>query len=132
MIGITHAMADETATRYTPTEHVMIPLIKFPTRRSRMRMLSFILLLVLVILSIAFALLNAEPITINYFVGELTLPLSLLLFASLILGCVLSLLAQFKILLQYRYHIHALNKKLSISNKEINHLRVLPVRDVDP
>ncbi len=97
-----------------------------------MRMLSFILLLILVVLSIAFALLNAESVTLNYFVGEHTFPLSLLLFATLILGCVLSLLAQLKLLLQYRYKIHALKKKLSLSNQEINHLRVLPVRDVDP
>jgi lipopolysaccharide assembly protein A len=96
-----------------------------------MRMISFILLFALIILTISFALLNAQTVSINYFLGIKELPLSLLLLLALVLGCILCGLVQFKVLLKQRYEIHTLNKKIARLTQEVNNLRVLPVQDTE-
>lgn len=94
-----------------------------------MRLLSFLFLLALIILAICFALLNAEVVTVNFFFAKQTLPLSLLLLAALIIGCLLGFLAQIKVSVQYRYHTYALNKKINLLTQELNNLRAMPVKD---
>lgn len=94
-----------------------------------MRLLSTIFLFALIILAISFSLLNAEVVTVNYFFAKQQLPLSLLLLATLILGCLLGFLVQIKVALQYRYRNYALNKKNKLLNQELSNLRALPVKD---
>lgn len=94
-----------------------------------MRLLSSIFLIVLIILAISFALLNAEVVTVNYFFAKQQLPLSLLLLAALFIGCLLGFLVQIKVSIQYRYRNYALNKKNNLLNQELNNLRALPVKD---
>ena len=65
-----------------------------------MRIFSYILILVILIIGITFAILNHAPVTINYYVGQRTLPLSLLLTFSFVIGCLLGLLVGFWILLK--------------------------------
>jgi len=55
-----------------------------------MSFIVFIVTLLLSLLGISFALLNAEWITVNYYVGTLKLPISLLVLCSILLGIVLS------------------------------------------
>lgn len=51
-----------------------------------MRLLNGLLLLVVLIIVIVFACLNAEPVLFNYYLGSYTLPLSALLVAAFIIG----------------------------------------------
>lgn len=96
-----------------------------------MRIISSILLLILVFITILFALLNAQTVTVNYFLGTHTFALSLLLLWALLLGCLLCFLVQFKILLAQRYKIHQLNKKVALLTQEVNQLRTLPIQDTE-
>ncbi|MGA2655595.1 MAG: LapA family protein [Gammaproteobacteria bacterium] len=94
-----------------------------------MRLLSTIFLIALIILAISFSLLNAEVVTVNYFLGKQELPLSLVLLIALFIGCFLGFLVQLKISIQQRYQNHVLNKKINLLNQELNNLRALPVKD---
>ncbi len=94
-----------------------------------MRLLSSIFIIALILFAISFSLLNAELVTVNYFFAKQQLPLSLLLLAALILGCLLGFLVQIKVSIQYRYRNYALNKKINLLNQELNNLRAMPVKD---
>lgn len=94
-----------------------------------MRLLSSIFLLALVILVICFALLNAQTVTVNYFLAEREIPLSLLLLLALLLGCLLGFLVQLKVLLKHRYVQYQLNKKINLLNHEVSNLRALPIKE---
>lgn len=57
-----------------------------------MRILSVLLTLLLIIVGIAFAALNAKAIEINYLIGKSELPLAVVLLISFICGIVVSML----------------------------------------
>jgi putative membrane protein len=112
----------------------IIPITFAPTKSINkgyqiMRLLSTIFLIALIILAISFSLLNAEVVTVNYFLGKQELPLSLVLLIALFIGCFLGFLVQLKISIQQRYQNHVLNKKINLLNQELNNLRALPVKD---
>ncbi|MFA6037925.1 MAG: lipopolysaccharide assembly protein LapA domain-containing protein [Legionellales bacterium] len=94
-----------------------------------MRLLSSLFLIVLIILAISFALLNAEIVNVNYFFAKAQLPLSLLLLIALCVGCLLGFLAQVKVAITQRYRNHVLTKKNNLLNQELNNLRAMPVKD---
>lgn len=57
-----------------------------------MRIISYIILVIIVILGLSFALLNAEPVTLNYYIGTRQISLSLLLVLFLGVGVVFGLI----------------------------------------
>lgn len=57
-----------------------------------MRILSIVLTLLLIVVGIAFAALNAKAVEINYLIGETELPLALMLLISLISGILITML----------------------------------------
>ncbi|MCS5712021.1 lipopolysaccharide assembly protein LapA domain-containing protein [Candidatus Berkiella aquae] len=57
-----------------------------------MRIISLLLTLLLIIVGIAFAALNAKAVEINYLIGQTELPLAALLLISLIVGILISVL----------------------------------------
>ena len=62
---------------------VYVQLRKEPVR---MRIFTYLIVFILVIIGFAFACLNAESVTINYYLGQREIPLSLLLAAGLFIG----------------------------------------------
>lgn len=57
-----------------------------------MRLLNWLLFIVVMIVGIVFACLNAEPVSLHYYLGTQTFPLSALLVGSLIIGMLLGAL----------------------------------------
>lgn len=57
-----------------------------------MRIFGVVLTLLLIIIGIAFTALNAQSVEINYLIGEKALPLALILFVTLAVGVLLSVL----------------------------------------
>jgi putative membrane protein len=55
------------------------------------RIISYVLLLLILLLGLSFAALNADPVEISYYVGKSMTPLSLLLVYTLGLGILLGL-----------------------------------------
>jgi putative membrane protein len=93
------------------------------------RLVGLIVVLLLVGFGLSFALLNAEPVALDYYLGTASLPLSLALTLSLVLGAILGLLAASGILIRQRREIARLKRRLGQMEKELSELRKLPLRD---
>ncbi len=78
---------------------------------------------------IAFSAVNNVPVVINYYLGTLSLPLSVVVVLSIVFGLILGALAIFVVNLQLRYENRRLQKKLDVCEQEINSLRILPLTD---
>lgn len=93
------------------------------------RILSFILLLVIVLFGLSFAMLNADTVTLQFYLGQLDMPLSLALVLALILGAVLGVLAAAGVVLRQRRELHRLRRRTADAQKELEELRKLPLRE---
>lgn len=80
-------------------------------------------------MTVAFALLNAELVSINYLLGERQLPLSLLVILILLLGILLGIVLSFKAILHARLKTHSLSKQVADLRKEIDTIRAMPVKE---
>ncbi|VVC75936.1 Lipopolysaccharide assembly protein A [Aquicella siphonis] len=94
-----------------------------------MRILSYFFLLVIVLFGTTFAALNYESVTINYYLGQSTLPLSLLLVIVFALGCLIGMIVGFWMLIKSKISNYRLRQRLQMAEKEIDNLRAIPLQD---
>lgn len=93
------------------------------------RLLLLILFLLLLALGISFAVHNADPITLNYYFGSVTGPLSMVVVISLAVGAVLGVGTSLLLVFSQRRKVARLQRKLNTCEQEIRNLRHLPLRD---
>lgn len=93
------------------------------------RIMTIILFVIVLIIGAGFSAINLAPVDINYYLGALNLPLSIVIIAAIILGTLLGALALSTSILRLRYENRRLRKKLAISEQEIDSLRILPITD---
>jgi lipopolysaccharide assembly protein A len=94
-----------------------------------MRIISYFLLLIIVLFGMTFATLNSESVTINYYLGQSSLPLSLLLVLVFAGGCLVGMLVGFGLLIKSKLHNYRLRQRLNLAEKEIDNLRNIPLQD---
>lgn len=94
-----------------------------------MRLISYFFLLVIILFGMTFATLNSESVTINYYIGQSTLPLSLLLVLGFALGCLIGMLVGFGLLIRSKLSNYRLRQRLNLAEKEIENLRAIPLQD---
>lgn len=94
-----------------------------------MRILTYILLVLIIILGVSFAVLNGQAVTFNYYVGKHVMPLSLLLVLSFCVGSLLSLCVSLFIYFKQRISYYKLNQRFKLAEKEIENLRSMPIKD---
>lgn len=94
-----------------------------------MRIVSFFLLLVIVVFGMTFATLNSESVTINYYLDQSTLPLSLLLVIVFALGCLIGIIVGLWLLMKAKLANYRLRHRLKMAEKEIDNLRAIPLKD---
>jgi putative membrane protein len=82
-----------------------------------MRIFTYVIVLLIIVIGMSFALLNAELVTFNYYIGTAKLPLSLLLVCMLLLGCFLSLLAMTGFYIRMKNENRHLRHRLKLSEK---------------
>jgi uncharacterized membrane protein YciS (DUF1049 family) len=78
-----------------------------------MRFLYYIILLITIVIALTFASLNAEPVTLNYYIGTRTISLSLLLVLCLGVGIILGFLIALVPLLRLKHSNYLLKKQLN-------------------
>lgn len=93
------------------------------------KLLTLLLFALIFIISAAFAAFNMTEVSVNYYFGELTLPLSALLVLAIVFGVGLGMVMLVLSTLKLRYENRRLQHKLSVSEQEINSLRILPLKD---
>ncbi len=82
-----------------------------------MKILTYLFALFLIFFGISFSLLNSNEVSINYFVGTVTLPLAILVILSLILGLLLGLFFSFISILRHKARLFHLKRKLDLLEK---------------
>lgn len=93
------------------------------------RIMTIIIFVIVFAVGAAFSAINTNPVIINYYLGTLTAPLSVVMILSIVAGIILGAVAIFASTLRLRYENRRLNKKLDVSEQEINSLRILPIKD---
>jgi putative membrane protein len=93
------------------------------------RILSYIFLLIIIFFGISFAVLNADMVTINYYFGEVTLALSLLVVIVFASGCLLGMIVSLIWLIKIKISNYHLKQRLQAAEKEMTHLRTIPLQD---
>lgn len=94
-----------------------------------MRIITYIVLLIVILIGITFAILNPVDVTIHYYIGHRTLPLSLLLVAAFAIGSLLGLFVGFWLLVKIKIKNYRLRQRLKVAEKEIENLRAIPSRE---
>ncbi len=93
------------------------------------RIIYLFIFLVLVIFGIVFAVLNAEPVTLNYYFGSKQVALSLILVLAMIVGAILGVIASASMIISNRREVLKLRKSVELAEKEVTNLRAIPIRD---
>lgn len=86
-------------------------------------------ILVLLLLGIIFAILNAETVTLNYYFASRQIPLSLAIMLAMLLGALLGVFASIVVIMKSRRELSRLRKAVNIAEKEIANLRAIPIKD---
>ena len=77
----------------------------------------------------AFSAVNNTPVNIQYYLGTITMPISIVVIVSLVIGITIGALAIFSGSLQLRYENRCLQKKIGLREQELDSLRILPIKD---
>ena len=80
-----------------------------------MRIISYFFLIVIILFGMTFATLNSESVTINYYLGQSTLPLSLLLVIVFALGCLVGMVVGFWLLIKAKITNYRITSKIEFS-----------------
>lgn len=97
-----------------------------------MKQLSAVLFLVLVgLFGLSFAVLNPQPVTIDYYFGASQAPLALLLALALAAGALLGAAAMAARVWAAERQVQRLKRRVAIGETEIRNLRQIPLKDAD-
>lgn len=94
-----------------------------------LRLIYISLALMVIILGVAFSVLNAESIQLNYYLGSVDLPLSLVLVIAMIVGAMLGIFASMSLIIGSRRSANKLKRSVEVAEKEIVNLRNIPIKD---
>lgn len=93
------------------------------------RILTIAFFVAIFIIGAAFSAKNTNPVTIDYYFSTITLPLSVIIVLSLIIGIVIGAIAIFAGTFSIRYENRRLQKQLTSTQQELNSLRILPIKN---
>lgn len=96
-------------------------------------MIRYLLLLVVFIVALVFgslvAVYNGHYVDFNYHFGAIELPLVLLLFVSLVLGCLIGVVAMAVAWMKAARRAAKFRRQLNKSKQEVENLRKLPLHE---
>lgn len=94
-----------------------------------LRLVYSTLTLLVVIFGIVFAVLNADNVQLNYYLGSVELPLSFVLVLAMIIGAILGIFASLSFIIGSRRNAAKLKRTVEVAEKEIVNLRNIPIKD---
>ena len=96
-----------------------------------MRLIAVMIIVTMASFAVLFTVLNAAPVSIDYYAGQSTMPLSLLLVIALSIGAILGVMASIGIMLRLKSENIKCKKELKLAENEVINLRRIPLRDID-
>ena len=94
-----------------------------------LRLLYFLSALIVVILGVAFSVLNADTVQLHYYLGSIELPLSLILILAMIIGALLGIFSSLSFIIGSRRSASKLKRSVEVAEKEIVNLRNIPIKN---
>lgn len=91
------------------------------------RLIKFIILLAVIALTVSFALLNNQSVAVDYYFGNLELPLTVFIFLALVAGWLLGGLSFFKYIVKIKLESREANRAANLAETEVKNLRKLPM-----
>ena len=85
--------------------------------------LGIVVLLILMLIGIEFSAINSHLVTVNYFLGAATWPLSLVVVCAFSVGVIVAVIVGLGILLPLRFRVGRLKRAVTDQEQEINTLR---------
>ena len=93
-----------------------------------MRIITYLVLLVIMLVGLTFASLNAIPVSFNYYLGTKTITLSMLLVVAFGVGVFLGLIVSFFSWIRLKKDNFLLKSRLKNVEKEVENLRSIPIK----
>lgn len=93
------------------------------------RLLGLILIFAIVIFGLSFAVINSDPVALNYYIGTIELPLALVLASVFGVGALFGVFVCLGPLLKSKRAASRMRKKASVAEQEVHNLRALPLKD---
>lgn len=93
------------------------------------RIVKLCIFLFVLFLGLIFHLRNQQPIVIDYYLATLELPFSAIVVFVLSLGVILGVLVSIPARIKLKRENTRLLRQISLTEKEINALRVIPIKD---
>ena len=94
-----------------------------------MRIVSFILAIITVVVGVTFTLLNADTVMVNLYIGEYELPLSMLIVITLGLGILIGFIFFSAVFIKQKAEIYRLRNRMRLVETEVENLRAIPLKD---
>ncbi|WP_126455424.1 LapA family protein [Sulfuriflexus mobilis] len=93
------------------------------------RLVSAFIILLVLLLVLFFTILNGEPVTVNYYFGEVRAPLALTIILALVGGAILGLISSVVIIMSTRHEVSKLRRQIKHTEQELTNLRTMPIKD---
>lgn len=77
------------------------------------RYLSYVGLIIILVIGVSFAILNASTVTVDYYIAKSTMPLSVVIFIAFVLGLCVGILLMLPKWLGARFKARRLRKQLT-------------------
>ncbi|MFT4580364.1 MAG: putative membrane protein [Gammaproteobacteria bacterium] len=94
------------------------------------RVIHIVFALLIVFFGLAFHIKNDSPVTLDFYVRTIDIPLSWVVVVAFSLGATLGLFAMLNTYLRLQRELRRLTKKHEMATKEIANLRAIPINDV--
>ena len=92
-----------------------------------MKVFNILFISIIILFGVTFALLNGHNVDIKYYLGETSMPLSLLLALTLVFGMIFGLGINLFSLIRLKFENKGLSKKIKQNEEEISKLRMLNI-----
>jgi len=93
------------------------------------RLFAFLVSLIVIVFGLSFAVLNAQPVRLNYYFASAEAPLSLIVVLAVAAGAILGVFSSLAMVLGSRREVHRLQRKVHLTERELKNLREIPIRD---
>ena len=93
------------------------------------RIIKLLFFLGILVVGLAFHVKNDQLFNLNYYMGSIELPVSLLVISSLLVGALLGILASLTFVAKLKRENARLARLVRVTEEEVNNLRAIPIKD---
>lgn len=93
------------------------------------RLFRFAVYLIVALVALVLALLNAQAVQFNYYYGQVEVPLSLIVAIGIAVGALLGVMASLGIVIKTKRQATVNRRHADIAEKELAKLRALPLKE---